>query len=363
MGRPIARATNHEGILTVQAESFPERSRLLRDFLVRNGLTAAAISPLADDCSFRRYFRVGRGADHYVVMDAPPDLEDVLPFTSLSDLLNSYGYSAPRILGRDVENGFLLLDDFGDTTYTRALADGDSERDLYALALDVLVDLHHRPITGISVTVPPYDDAKLLAEVALFVDWYLIPGLGLAISDVERERYLAAWRDCLTILRQASDVLVLRDFHVDNLMVIGDRDGLGACGLLDFQDAVIGPSSYDVVSLLQDSRRDIGEGLVEAMLKRYFEAMGPNFNRPAFLRSYHGFGAQRALKVFGIFTRQSVLHGNHGYLAHTPRLWRHTLANLAIPELRPVREWIDRVVPDDMRLTPLPGGGIETRCS
>ena len=349
--------------MTVQAEIIPERSRLLRDFLVRNGLTAAAISPLADDCSFRRYFRVGRGADHYVVMDAPPDLEDVVPFATLSDLLNSYGYSAPRILGRDVDNGFLLLDDFGDTTYTRALAAGGNERDLYALALDVLVDLRHRSIEDVPAMVPRYDDAKLLTEAALFVDWYLIPGLGLRISDVERERYLAAWRECLTNLREAPDCLVLRDFHVDNLMVVGDRDGLGACGLLDFQDAVIGPSSYDVVSLLQDSRRDIGADLVTAMLGRYFEAMGQDIDRPAFMRSYHGFGAQRALKVFGIFTRQSVLYGNHGYLFHIPRLWRHTLANLAIPELAPVRDWIDRVVPVDLRLTPLPGGGIETRCS
>ena len=332
----------------------------MTDFLVRNGLTAATISPLADDCSFRRYFRVGRGADHYVVMDAPPDLEDVVPFAALSDLLNSYGYSAPRVLGKDVDNGFLLLDDFGDATYTRALAGGGNERDLYALALDILVDLHHRPIESVPAMVPRYDDSKLLAEAAMFVDWYLIPGLGLRISDVERERYLEAWRECLATPREASDVLVLRDYHVDNLMVIGDRDGLGACGLLDFQDAVIGPSSYDVVSLLQDSRRDIGEDLVAAMLDRYFEAMGPRIDRPAFMRSFHAFGAQRALKVFGIFTRQSVLYGNHGYLVHTPRLWRHALANLEIPQLRPVRDWIDQVVPDHCRLTPLPGGGIET---
>jgi N-acetylmuramate 1-kinase len=335
----------------------------MRDFLARNGLAAATIAPLADDCSFRRYFRVARGEDHFVVMDAPPDLEDVLPFATLSELLNGYGYSAPRILGKDVESGFLLLDDFGDATYTRALARGENERDLYALALDVLVDLHHRPVDTLPETVPPYDDAKLLAEATLFVDWYLIPGLGLRISDAEHEAYLSAWRECLGTLREAPATLVLRDFHVDNLMMIGDRDGLGACGLLDFQDAVIGPASYDMVSLLQDSRRDIGEDLVTAMLDRYFTAMGPDIDRSAFMRSYHAFGAQRALKVFGIFTRQSVLYGNHGYLIHTPRLWRHTLANLAIAELRPVREWIDRFVPEDTRLTPLPGGGIEARCS
>ena len=349
--------------MKIPAENIPGRSKLMRDFLARNGLATATVSPLADDCSFRRYFRVGRAPDQYVVMDAPPDLEDVVPFASLSDLLNSYGYSAPRVLGKDVENGFLLLDDFGDVTYTKALARGADEHDLYALALDVLVDLQHRSINGARGMVPPYDDAKLLAEAALFVDWYLIPGLGLQISDVERELYLSAWRECLGVIREAPDTLVLRDYHVDNLMVIGGRDGLGACGLLDFQDAVIGPSSYDVVSLLQDSRRDIGEDLVAAMLERYFVAMDPHVDRPAFMRSYHAFGAQRALKVFGIFTRQSVLYGNHGHLVHTPRLWRHTVANLEIPELRPVRDWIDRVVPQETRLTPLAGGGGDGRCS
>ncbi len=358
MGRPSAGATNREAVLTVQTESIPERSELLREFLERNGLAAASVAPLADDCSFRRYFRVDRGAERYVVMDAPPDLEDVVPFVTLSGLLNGYGYSAPRILSKDVDKGFLLLDDFGDATYTRALAGGADEHELYALALDVLVDLHHRPLDTVPAAVPAYADAKLLAEAALFVDWYLKPGLGLRISDAEREAYLAAWRDCLPVLREAPDALVLRDYHVDNLMVIGDRNGLGACGLLDFQDAVIGPTSYDVVSLLQDSRRDIDDALVATMLDRYFEAMGPDLDRAAYMRSYFGFGAQRALKVFGIFTRQSVLYGNHAYLGHIPRLWRHTLANLNIPELAGVLDWIERMVPRDKRLTPRPGGGI-----
>jgi N-acetylmuramate 1-kinase len=349
--------------LTVQAESISERTKLLSAFLNRNGLATAKVSPLADDCSFRRYFRVARGAEKFVVMDAPPDLEDVVPFARLSHLLTNYGYSAPKVLGKDVENGFLLLDDFGDATYTKALARGGIERDLYALALDVLIDLHNRPLDGVAGMVPPYDDAKLLAEAALFVDWYLIPGLGLRISDDERDAYLAAWGDCLAIVREAPDVLVLRDYHVDNLMIVDGRDGLAACGLLDFQDAVIGPASYDVVSLLQDSRRDIGDDLVATMLDRYFKAVGRGADRAGFMRSYHAFGAQRALKVFGIFTRQSVLYGNHGYLTHIPRLWRHTMANLEIPELRAVRDWVNRVVPEDLRRTPLPGGGIDTRCS
>jgi aminoglycoside/choline kinase family phosphotransferase len=348
--------------VTIQPETKPDRSILLRGFLDQNGLADAALTPLADDCSFRRYFRVGLGDARYVVMDAPPDLEDVVPFAALSGLLNDFGYSAPKVLGRDVKHGFLLLDDFGDATYTRVLADGGDERALYTLALDVLIDLHHRSTADLPVLVPVYENSKLLDEAALFVDWYLERGLGLKVSTMMREAYLAAWGACLTTMREAPQTLVLRDYHVDNLMVIPDREGLGACGLLDFQDAVIGPSSYDVVSLLQDSRRDIDDDLVAVMLEQYFSVMGGAIDRASFMRSYHALGAQRALKVFGIFARQSVLYGNHQYLVHIPRLWRHTVANLVIPELQPVRDWIERFVPDECRITPRPGGGLGLSC-
>ena len=150
---------------------------------------AGAVLPLTPThpptISSARYGRLSRGAldELLVVMDAPPDLEDVLPFSALSELLNSYGYSAPRILGKDVENGFLLLDDFGDSTYTKALASGENEQALYALALDLLVDLRHRLVDGVPDSVPAYDDDKLLAEAALFIDWYLVRGIELRITD------------------------------------------------------------------------------------------------------------------------------------------------------------------------------------
>lgn len=348
--------------MTLQADTNPDRLPLLRRFLARHGIAGVSLSPLADDCSFRRYFRIAGQGRRFVVMDAPPDLEDVVPFVTLSRLLNDHGYSAPRILGRDVENGFLLLDDFGDATYTRALASGADERDLYARAIDVLIDLHRRSIDEAAAVVPTYGDQKLLDEAAMFIDWYLIPGLGLKISEEARDAYLAAWRTCLPVIRGAPDTLVLRDYHVDNLMVLDHRPGVEACGLLDFQDAVIGPASYDVVSLLQDSRRDIADTLVAAMLDRYFAALGPMVDRSSFMRSYQALGAQRALKVFGIFTRQSVLHDNHQYLTHIPRLWRHTMANLAIPDLAPVRDWVERHVPEAARVTPPPGGAGEAPC-
>ena len=334
------------------ADGVLDRRRLLDQFLERNGLLDAGITALPVDCSFRRYYRAKRNGTSMIVMDAPPNLEDVEPFIKISDLLNQLGFSAPRVLATDVLNGFLLLDDFGDTTYTRALSDAHDEFALYCRATDVLSDLHCCALGDIAQTVAVYTDDKLLNEAVRFVDWYVVEGLGLPITSQARDDYLEAWRRCLPVVREVPDCLVLRDFHVDNLMVLDGFKGVAACGLLDFQDAVVGPMSYDLVSLLQDSRRDIQQDLVDDMLERYFGAMGRAVDRPAYMRSYFVFGAQRALKVLGVFTRQSLEYGNYRHLVHVPRLWRHTISNLSIPELAPVRNWIGRHVPEDKRLTP-----------
>lgn len=328
-----------------------------RAFWQRAGWDDANETPLAADASFRRYFRLkhkdGRAA---VVMDAPPEKEDVRPFVSIGEILSGFGYSVPRLLAADDEDGFLLLEDLGDTTYTRALAAGEDELSLYSLATDLLTDLAKRGLEDVTGHVPAYSDEKLLQEVMLFVDWYLRPGVGLKIDDAARDAFADAWRNCLPAARSAPEVLVLRDYHVDNMMLLPDRAGIAACGLLDFQDAVIGPASYDLVSLLQDCRRDISEAVIKSAMERYFATMPEIVNRQAFLSSYRVLGAQRHFKVLGIFARQTVLHGNHGYLVHMPRLWRLALENLSDEALAPVREWIEKHVPESHRVTPPPGG-------
>jgi N-acetylmuramate 1-kinase len=328
-----------------------------RAFWQEAGWDGATEAPLAADASFRRYFRLkhtdGRAA---VVMDAPPNKEDVRPFVSIGEILSGFGYSVPRLLAADEVEGFLLLEDLGDTTYTRALAAGEDEHALYGLAADLLTDLAKRGVDGVTGRVPAYSDEKLLQEAMLFVDWYLRPGVGLEIDDAARESFADALRACLPAARCGSEVFVLRDYHVDNMMLLPDRPGIAACGLLDFQDAVIGPASYDLVSLLQDCRRDISEPVIKSTMERYFAAMPEILDREAFLSSYRVLGAQRHLKVFGIFARQTVLYGNHGYLVHMPRLWRLTLENLSDEALAPVREWIEKHVPESHRVTPPPGG-------
>ena len=160
-----------------------------------------------------------------------------------------------------------------------------------------------------------------------------------------RRRFFEAWIQCLTYIESCRTVLVLRDYHVDNLMVLAERDGVRRCGLLDFQDAVVGPASYDLVSLLQDSRRNISDEISSLMLDRYFDGVEGVDNRNNFMKSYYILGTQRALKVFGVFTRQDILYRNSKYLVHIPRLWRYTLANLQFEALGEIRAWLDKNVP------------------
>src|SRR6516162_7382167 len=202
--------------------------------------------PLAGDASFRRYYRLAGNGGSAVLMDAPPPQEDIGPFVAVAGLLRELGLSAPEVLAQDRDEGFLLLEDFGDDTYTRLLARGADEPALYGLAVDTLVALQRAVELRGEVELPLYDMERLLGEAALLVDWYrpLVGGL--------REEYLALWRAVLPNAIVAPPTLVLRDYHVDNLMLLPDRPGVRGCGLLDFQDAVTGPPSYDLVSLLED---------------------------------------------------------------------------------------------------------------
>jgi aminoglycoside/choline kinase family phosphotransferase len=242
-----------------------ERAAVIAAFLAKAGWRGAERRPLAGDASFRRYERLARDGERAVLMDAPPLREDVRPFLAVGALLQRLGLSAPAILARDEASGLLLLEDLGDATYTRLLAGDTDEAALYALAVDVLIHLHRRfdPLTAM---LPPYDETRLLTEAALLVDWFLPAASSRPLPAGSRADYLAAWRTVLPLAAGAAPTLVLRDYHVDNLLLLQERAGVAACGLLDFQDAVVGPASYDLVSLLEDARRDVASGLAAAMI-------------------------------------------------------------------------------------------------
>lgn len=324
------------------------RAAALEDFLARSGWAAAAREPLPGDASFRRYVRLRRGAETAMLMDAPSPHEDVRPYLAIARLLGGLGYSAPRILAEDVAHGFLVIEDFGDRTYTRALREGVAEPALYERAVDLLIDLHRRPLDGRLGGVPPYDDALLAKELAIFSDWWARLQLGADVGFADP--YRAHWDDLLRQLHGTAETLVLRDYHVDNLMML-ERPGLAGVGLLDFQDAVRGPTAYDLVSLVNDARRDVPAALAERMIERYVAAF-PTLDRARFETACAILSAQRNLKIIGIFTRLAARDGKFDYLAHIPRVWRLLERDLAHPALAAFRSWLDAAVPAAARAAP-----------
>ena len=313
------------------------------DFLAANGWPDAEIRPLAGDASFRRYFRVhGAGGRTAVLMDAPPEHEDVGPFLRIADHLLDRGFSPPRPLAVDRAQGLLLLEDFGDDRVGPLLQrEPHRERAIYETAVDIIARIAARPAPG---DIPAYDEDAMAREVALFADYYA-PALAM---DVDQASYLPAWREAWgDVLRAAAEnpVLVLRDYHADNLMVL---PGSGALGLLDFQDALAGHPAYDLVSLLQDARRDVAPELEEAMIARY--AAAASVADPGLFRAhYEILGAQRNTKILGIFTRLWKRDGKPHYLPLQPRVWAYLERNLAHPALAPVRAWFDAHVPPEKR--------------
>jgi aminoglycoside/choline kinase family phosphotransferase len=313
-------------------------------FLNAHGWGGAAVRPLAGDASFRRYFRVTLQGRSAVLMDAPPDKEDSRPFLAIARHLDGLGLSAPQALAVDLAQGLVLLEDFGDARVTPLLAqDASDEQPIYETAVDILAYLHrHAP-----ADVPPYSAAEYLREARLFPDWYL-PAAGVS----EAPGYDAAWAPLWPALFTCPPVLVLRDYHADNLMRL-DRPGLKRLGLLDFQDALAGHPAYDLASLLQDIRRTVSPALEAAMLARYI-SQRPGLDEAAFRTAYAILAAQRNIKILGVFTRLSVRDGKHAYLGWHPRLWQMVTANLAHPALADVRAWFDAHVPASARhgLTP-----------
>jgi aminoglycoside/choline kinase family phosphotransferase len=317
-------------------------------FLDECGWGGARLAPLAGDASFRRYYRLGSNGRRAVLMDAPPPQEDVVPYIAVSQLLRRLGFSAPEVYAEDRAGGFLLIEDFGDHTYTRLLDRGADEPSLYTLAVDTLVELQRAVVAYGSPDLPPYDAERLLAEAALLIDWYAPAARGEPLSDAQRDEYLDLWRTLLPQVALSGDTLVLRDYHVDNLMRLPDRSGVRGCGLLDFQDAVRGPPSYDLVSLLEDARRDVPDDLRRQMTERYLAAF-PALDQAAFLRSAAILAAQRNCKILGIFTRLWKRDCKPRYLVHLPRIWRLLEQEVAHPALDPIARWLDHHLPRSAR--------------
>lgn len=312
-------------------------------FLARHGMSDVALERLPADASARSYCRLpGQGK---LLMEDRSDPVGYAAFVRLARHLKGLGLSAPRVFGSDPAAGLALIEDFGTNTYGRLLAQGHDERALYELAIDALVHLHGHPDAA-DVSVPAYDLEMLLEELSRFSHWFVpefAPELGFEAFDT---RFRELWTTALASIEHAPKTLVLRDFHVDNLMLLDDRPGVAACGLLDFQDGVIGAGVYDLASLLQDARRDLAPGLEAAMLERYLDKTPPALGtRAAILHRYHLMAAQRHTRLMGQFIRLRKRDGKPGYLKFMPRVAAQMQAALDAAGLSDISDFLDASLP------------------
>jgi hypothetical protein len=318
----------------------------LAEFIAATGWADAQVQPLPGDASFRRYFRLARpkengGGASAMLMHAPPPHEDPAPFLHVAHWLNAHGMRAPAILAEDAGKGWVLTEDFGNDRMRDWLDEHPGEeRAAYEAAVDALAALHRLPPGPFA----PYDMAVYSREAALLTEWWC-PAQGL---DVDAAAYAAAWNEVLApvLSRQTPGVTVLRDYHAENIMLLGGSPRAPQ-GLIDFQDALVGHPAYDLVSLLQDARRDVDVHLETAMLLHYAQAVGGADDH--FLADYATLGAQRNAKIVGIFTRLNARDGKPRYLAMIPRVWAALERDLAHPALAPVARWFDDNIPDDLR--------------
>jgi len=314
------------------------------EFLSQAGWGGAQISPLEGDASFRRYFRIVDGTNSAMLMDAPPPNEDPGPFLEVGSWLTRHGHRAPAIYAEERDRGLVLLEDFG-TDRMRDWLDlhPEEEAATYRKAIDALVELHRSPAGPFA----PYDMEVYQREAGLLPEWFA-PAAGF---EADAASYAAAWTEALSpmLSRQQPGVTVLRDYHAENIMLLSN----GEQGLIDFQDALVGHPAYDLVSLLQDARRDVTPELERAMLDHYLSKVdaGPDFEA-----DYARLGAQRNAKIVGIFARLWKRDGKPRYLAMIPRVWEAMERDLAHPALAPVAQWFDANVPADVRAQR--GGGL-----
>ena len=355
------------------------------DFLHRAGWGNAEIAPLPGDASTRHYARLHQNGQRAMLMDqpqaaemavAPPDADestrralgynavarlagaDCRRFTAVAEYLRARGLGAPAIHAADHSHGWLVLEDFGDTLFTDVLTQGVSEEELYRAAVEVLAKLHQEPAPELLAPGLPlfaYDDVALIAETDLMLEWFLPLALGRKATEAEYRDHRALWRAALNAIADSEPVFVHRDYHAQNLMWLPQRSGLARIGLIDFQDAVAGRRAYDLISLVEDARRDVSPELAEIATTHYLDAMraqGTPLDETHFRGEMAVMAAQRNAKIVGIFARLYVRDGKRRYLSYLPRVWAYLERDLSHPLLADLRAWYDRVIPQARRTLP-----------
>lgn len=362
-----------------------ERAVEARAFLDEAGWGAGTLIPLPGDASTRRYSRVVSAGRRAMLMDQPQNAEapccpagatpgerralgynavarlagaDCGRYIATANYLRGLGLSAPDILAADSARGFVLIEDLGDDLFANALENGADELAIYGAAIDALIRLQSERAPGHLTSDKPlyaYDETALLAEIDLMTEWFMPVALGRPARAEEADEHRTLWRNTLGAVRNLSSVFVHRDYHAQNLLWLPDRTGAARVGIVDFQDAVAGTRSYDLISLIEDARRDVSPGLGEAMTDRYLcglHALGIDVDRAAHRAEMATMAAQRNAKIAGIFARLYKRDGKPRYLAYLPRVWGNLSRDLEHPALAPLRAWYDRVIPKETRTSP-----------
>ncbi len=366
---PTFRHARISGYGTLAARA--ERIATIRMFLSRSSFGGASRHYMQGDASTRAYELLIRDGASFVLMNSPkrPDgppvrdgkpysaiahlAENVTPFIAMATALRARGFSAPMIFATDRDAGLLIMEDLG----SELVVDGEPPLPIeprYEVAADLLAALHRTPMptmlpveAGVNYALPRYDLDAFLIEVELLIDWYL-PRLDIKLAGSRRDDYVELWRNALKPALTSPAVWVLRDYHSPNLLWLPERDGVARVGLLDFQDAVMGPAAYDLASLAQDARVNVSETLEIALLSRYTRARlkaEPAFDAAAFVQLYATMAAQRASKILGIFARLDRRDGKPQYLRHMPRVWAYLQRSLAHPALAALAAWYRVNVP------------------
>jgi N-acetylmuramate 1-kinase len=361
------------------------RDEALRAFLKDAGWSRASLAPLPGDASTRRYIRVSQDGRNAMLMDQPQHAEtatagpnatpeerhklgynavarlagaDTGRFVAASRYLRGRGLAAPDIYADVAAQGFVLLEDLGDGVYAQMMSHGQAEAPLYEAAIDALVTLHQAQAPRDLCAGKPlfaYDETAMLAETDLLTEWFLPLASGQPVSDATRTEHRALWREALAALPKYTPVFVHRDYHAENLMWLPDRSGVARVGMIDFQDALAGHPAYDLISLLEDARREVSPAMSDFMTALYIaraHAAGLTIDEHHFRAAAALLAAQRNAKIIGIFARLYKRDGKPRYLAFLPRMWRYMERDLSHPSLAKLKAWYDRAVPAELRGEP-----------
>ena len=321
------------------------REEMLQKFVNNHFLgKCSPIQPMLGDAGLRSYYRVLCDGKSYIVMDCPPDYCSVQPFINIAHYLRSTNFSAPEIIAENLEHGFLILEDFGKLSVKKYLSQSPElpskeRKRIYHLIIDLLVLLQQqKPPADLKV----FDNDLLCSELDIYIEWYIPYAYKKKLNTDQLEEFTRIWYDILGKQKNMSFGVVLRDYHVENMMYLKHHSGVNQLGLLDFQDALMGSQVYDLVSVLEDARFEVPRDEALEYIK-YF-AQEKNLDIEELLLNYHILGAQRNSRILGVFARKAVRDHDDAYLRYIPLVLKYLEQDLSHSALAPLKIWLDKLL-------------------